>query len=303
MPPRPAKQQPRPPARGAPRVGNLPHFTADEQSVLNRIRPVRAENYSAGIKIMLYGVSGSGKTTLWSTFPGPILAILASGGLQPGELLSVATPENEDRISEVPLHQTSEMRELLEFLHSGDGQRFQTVVLDHVTGYQDLVLKEILGLETIPVQKNWGMARQDQYGQCVAQCKEAFRGLLNLPVNVVFVGQQRTFGSGGDGPSSDLIAPTVGVGVMPGLAQWLNPAVDYIGQTCIRAKMQETTTTIGGQPIKMMERVKGEVEYCLRTGPDDVYTTKFRRPRGLDPLPEFIVDPTYDKIIELIRGA
>lgn len=289
--PSPAKQFPgRNTQRGPP-------LAAGAGSVLDRIKPIAFDD--TGIKILLYGRSGTGKTTLWATFPGPILAITASGGLRPGELRSIDTPEYRKKVSEVALHDTSEMRVLLQ--HLAETPRFKTVVLDHVTGYQDLCLKEILGLQEIPVQKSWGLASQAQYGQCVTQCKEAFRHLLNLNANVVFIGQERTFG---EGKESEVIDPTVGVNLMPQLAQWLNPAVDYIGQTCIRPKLRTVQTQLAGETVTMQERVAGAVEYCLRTGPHANYITKFRRPKGFGmDLPEYIVDPDYAKIMKLIKAS
>lgn len=250
---------------------------------------------SDALKILLYGHTATGKTTLWATFPHPILAILCSGGLEPGELRSIDTPENRRRIIPRPLNEPEDLPGLV---NKALVQGYRTVVLDHATGYQDLVLKDILGLKEIPVQKNWGMARQEQYGQAVQQCKEAFRALINLPCNVVFVGQERT---SSEDKVSDVISPNVGVSLFPSLAGWLNPAVDYIAQTFIRPRMIESTTTIAGQQVTTTQRGKGHV-YCLRTGPDDTYTTKFRVPRRGGTLPEYIEDPSYDKIRALISG-
>ena len=57
---------------------------------------------------------------------------------------------------------------------------------------------------------------------------------------------------------------------------------------------------IAGALAVRHERTKG-VDYCLRTEPHDTFMTKFRLPRGT-PLPECVVDPTYDKVMALIRG-
>lgn len=247
---------------------------------------------SEGIKMLIYGRSGSGKTTLWSSFPGPILAILCSGGTRPGELKSIDTPENRKKITPKICTSVAQCKELI-----SEATDYQTVVLDHGSGLQDLTLKEILGLEELPAQKSWGMATQQQYGQSSLMCKEVFRSLLSLPNNVVIVAQEREFGSES---GSDLIAPTVGAALTPSVTGWLNPACDYVVQTFIRPVMKEQTTKIGTKEMKQLVRGKG-VEYCLRTEPHDVYTTKFRVPKG-HPLPECIVDPTYTKIVNIIRG-
>lgn len=267
------------------------------KSVLDRIAPI---GFSAddGIKILIYGKSATGKTTLCGTFPGPILFIICSGGDKPGELRSIDTLENRKRISQVVLEHTSEMREIVKYIKA-EG-KFKSVVLDHASGMQDLTLKEILGIEELPAQKTWGLATQAQWGQSTMMCKEMFRQLLSLPTNVAIIAQERTFGGSDDANLSDMIHPTVGAALTPSLTGWLGPACDYVVQTYLRAKTKKVVTEIAGEKIETIERDKG-IEYCVRTEAHEVFQTKFRVPRGTK-IPDAIVDPTYDKILRLIRG-
>ena len=252
---------------------------------------------SKGVKVLVYGRSGTGKTTFWASFPGRILTLLCSGGKQPGELRSINTPENRKKIDARVIRNTDQLRGMLE-----TADQYATVVLDHASGLQDLTLKEILGLDELPVQKSWGMAGQQQYGQSSLMVKELLRSLLSLPQNVVIVGQERTFGGGDEAGTSDIIMPTVGAALTPSVVGWLNPACDYVVQTYLRPRMVTATTKVGEKQIVTSTRGKG-VEYCLRTEPHDVFTTKFRVPRGGKPLPECIVDPSYDKMMKLVQGA
>lgn len=272
--------------------------TTPSSGVLSRIKPIGFDE-ADGLKLLLYGRSGTGKTTLWATFPGPILAIIASGGNKTGELRSIDTPEYRDKISAVTLHNSGEMKELVELAKGGE---YATVVLDHASGLQDLILKEVLNLDELPAQKSWGMARQQDYGQTAAQAKEYLRALLNLDCNVVVVAQEREYKDEGNG---EVIQPFVCAYLMPSILAWLHPAVDYIGETFIRQKEITKETKIGsGKDAKILAqkvKVKGQVEYCLRTAPDPVYATKFRVPKG-SPLPDVLVDPTYDSIYGLIKG-
>lgn len=265
-------------------------------SVIDRISALGTQDNF--LKVLLYGKSGTGKTTLWATFPGPILGIICSGGNKTGEVRSINTPEYRKKIKMVTIQESTEVGELVSYVQSNGA--FKTIVLDHVSGLQDLVLKEILGLDELPAQKSWGLATQQQYGQCTQQVKEYLRALLNLDLNVVILGQERTFDSTDEGPGSEMLQPTVGVALTPSLAGWLNPACDYILQTFKRAKMIRTVTKVGTKQVTTEKRGKG-VEYCLRTEPHDVYTTKFRVPKGR-PLPDVIVDPSFDKINRLIQG-
>lgn len=248
---------------------------------------------SDGIKINVYGRSGTGKTTLWATFPGPILCLICSGGKRPGELRSIDTAEYRKKITPRVLRESTQVRENIE-----DVGEFQTVVLDHASGLQDMVLKEILGIEELPAQGSWGMAKQQDWGTAAMQVKEILRALLSLRCNVVVIAQEREFNTDTE---SELVMPYVASAMTPSVVGWLNPACDYICQTYIRPKMVQQKVSVAGKEQVTLKRGKG-VEYCLRTAPHDVFTTKFRVPRGVE-LPESIVDPTYDKIMELIRGG
>lgn len=257
------------------------------------------------ITMLVYGESGSGKTTFVGTFPGKILWLVCSGGNRPEELKSIDTPANRKRIRPVVIDSTDKFREEVE--RAADG-RYDTVVLDHVTGFSDLVIKELLGLDRVPVSKakaagkgeSWSLVSQQQYGQLAVIAKEAFRDMLNLPGNVVFIAQERAFNVKDDG-GVDVLKPTVGAALTPSLAGWLNPACSYVGQMFKRPRMEEKVREgTNGKQVVTLVRGRG-VEYCLRTEPHDVYMTKFRRPGGKD-LPEVIVNPTYDKVKALIDG-
>lgn len=272
-----------------------------DQSAVDRIRSI-GFSPNDGIKLLLYGKSGTGKTTFWATFPKPILAIVCSGGKKPGELRSIDTPEYRKTVSQVTLKNSGEIRELLQV-----ASNYGTVVLDHASGLQDMILAEILGLNELPAQLGWGTASREQYGRCALQCKEMFRALISLSINVVIVAQERVFGGSEESDSSgeSVIAPTIGAGLIPSVTGWLNPACDYVCQTFLRAKMEVKKTTIGeGKQSRSIETKQrtGKVEYCLRTGPDETVMTKFRLPKGHE-LPQCIVDPDYDKLIELIQDS
>jgi hypothetical protein len=252
------------------------------------------------VRLLLYGQSGTGKTTCWSSFPDPVLALVCSGGRKPGELRSINTPDNRRRITPKIVTTTDHLKGLLEEEALG----YATVVLDHVSGLEDLVLKQLLGLDELPAQRSWGLASQQQYGQCTLQCKEYLRAMLNLPGNVVVVGQERVFKGKDDGTADDVIRPTVGVGVMPSLAAWLMPACDYVVQAFKRQRTSSESRVVNGREVTTERRERG-IDYCLRTGPHDTYCTKFRVPKGRE-LPEYVTlgpdDSAYAVIMSLIQG-
>ena len=126
--------------------------------------------------------------------------------------------------------------------------------------------------------------------------KQLLRVFLDVQCNRIIIAQEREIGTDSE---DDAISPCVAAALSPSVVGWLNPAVDYICQTRIRGKTRTKTIKIGRKTKKVTSRAKG-VEYVLRTGPHDIFTTKFRVPMG-SILPEEIVDPTYSKIKNLIE--
>jgi len=259
-------------------------------SILNRT--IDYEN--TGLKLNLYGRSGTGKTTLWSTFPKPILAIICSSIQDAGELLSIPKAMRK-HIKAVELEDSAEIREVVNY--QNESEHYATVVLDHATGLQDFVMREILGLSEIPVQLNWGAATQAQYGEAGIKMREYLRALLQLKCNVVIVAQERAFNTGEE--RNEVLLPYIASALMPSVVGWLNPACNYIAETFIRTKTIEKKVKIRNK-TKTIQVSTEEVEYCLRTGASGVYTIKFRVPIGEKKIPSVIVDPTYDKITAML---
>jgi hypothetical protein len=263
-------------------------------SVLDRISDIDfAED--EGIAMLIYGPSKTGKTTLAATFPGKILWVIVSGGNKPGELRSINTAEYRKKVKRVELETAEELRELIAF--QAETNTFKTMVVDHVTGLQDLVMSEILG-KPIPAQKSWGDAKQQDYGKCALIVKDILRNMLGLSCNRIILGQERTFEGKED---NEIVTPTIGVALQPSIAGWLYPAVDYICQTFKKRKTETKTVRIGGKDMETTTNLKG-FDYCLRTGPHEVYTTGFRLPKGQE-VPEYLVDPDYKDIMALINGG
>ena len=272
-------------------------------SLLSRVTPV-AQVDSGGLHISLYGRAKTGKTRLISTFPKPVVIIGGEDGTRSirnakdvyfVRVIIDGTPEPEDgkfvTVSELP----ALVDELVD-RNSG----YATIAVDTASALQDLVLAKILGLSEIPTQKSWGMATREQYGQCGIQLKTVLRKLMDASwKNVVVTAHERSFNE--DASDTDILFPTVGSALTPSVAGWLNGACEYICNTFIKEKTVAKNVTIAGKVKTVNEKVKG-ADYCLRVGPDPVYMTGFRVPLGSPDLPEYIVDPTYDKIMKLVNG-
>lgn len=268
-----------------------------------------------GMRVLLYGTSGTGKTTLAATFPGPILWLICSGGDKPGEMRSIDTPELRRKIQPRVIQSVDQFYECLSTaLEAGQDIRsvenlgrikcrFGTVVLDHATGFADMVLSEIIG-KPIPAQKAWGLATMQQYGQQGLRIKDALRKMLSMSCNAVVIAQERTFNSkdeqGAAVETNDGIRPTVGAALSPSVVGWLNPSCDYVVQTYKRTRTEIREHEMAGKKLTTEHKTR-EIEYCLRTGPHDTITTKFRLPRGR-PLPDCLVDPSFEKLQAVIKG-
>jgi len=232
------------------------------------------------IRLVVYGQSRTGKTTLWASFPGPILALVCSSGLRPGELRSVDTPENRKKITAKVIRSTEQYVKILK----EEAPRFATVVLDHVGGLQDLDLKEVMGLEEVPLQRPVIGDNKATWGRVAIDVKELFRPLLNLPGHVVVVGHERTFSGNEEDRSSEVISPVVNVAVTPSICLFLNREFDFTVQTFLRPRFIKQK--VGDMDV--VSDVRAGTEYCLRTGAHDTFYTKFR---CSDPsvLPEAVV--------------
>ena len=191
------------------------------------------------------------------------------------------------------IQSTDDIQEIL----LADLSKYKSFLVDTASSLQDMVLKEVLGLEQLPAQRSWGMASQQQWGQVALKTKEYLRAFLTLPGNVIVNAQEREFKASED---NEIVVPNVGSALSPSVTGWLNPACDYIGQTFIREETIIKKTTVGTKVMSTTVKT-GKMQYCFRVGPSDIFTTKFRLPRGTE-LPEFIVNPTYESIVKLISG-
>jgi hypothetical protein len=257
--------------------------------ILDEVTPV-GDMPDTGMKVCLYGRSKTGKTTLACTFPKPLLLVGTEDGTK-----SVRSFAGVDFIR---LGSTSQVDEIAATMADSN---YKSVVLDTAGGLQDMILKEILGLDDLPVEKSWGMAGREQWQSCGVQSKERLRALLDLSdvgVNIIVIAHERNFNDEG---GSDLIFPTVGAALTPSTAGWLNGACDYLCQTFLREQTTTKEVKVAGKPGALMTTRTGKVEYCLRIGPHPVYMTGFRRVHvDGEVMPDVLVNPDYGKIRKVI---
>lgn len=240
---------------------------------------------------VFYGRSGTGKTTISSTFPKPLLLLdINDQGTD-----SIADIKD---IKVMEVSQWSDVEDVYWWLQKNPNE-FKTVVIDTVTQMQGLAIEKVMANNKKDAAKSgdWGSMSRREWGDVAQLMKTWVVNFRNLPMEVIFLAQERVFNIDEDNDTNvdeNLLMPEVGPRLSPSVASTLNAAVSVICNTFCRIREYE-------KEIKGKKVIKRNTEYCLRVGPNPVYITKLRKPKSVMP-PSVIVDATYEDIIEAIRG-
>lgn len=260
--------------------------TPSFEGVTKRIQNV--SSIEKPMRVALYGRAGSGKTTLACTFPNTLLLDIKDEGTD-----SVADVKG---LKVLAAEDWDDIEQVYWYLEGGK-HSFKTVVIDTVTQMQDFAIAEVLSKKKKKVEDagGFGTLTRQEWGDVASLLKVWIMNYRNLPINVVFIAQERVFNAGEESDDPDgQIAPEVGPRLMPSVASTLNAAVDLLGNCFIRESVQK-------------KRVKGKIEekrspqYCLRIGPHAYYATKVRKARSVT-IPRFLVDPEYGDLIDMKTG-
>lgn len=275
--------------------------------VLDRLEDM--DSSATTYKVCLYGGPKTGKTTLACDFPKPILLIGTEDGrksvgtIPGGRYVRLRAPDEVRILAEAVANDRITLPKGPKDGGFGD-KPYRTVVLDTGGGLQDLVMKDILGLDELPMQKSWGMADKKTWGIIGGQTKDHLKTLLNLAElygkNVVVVAHERNFKEDEDSPGSEMLMPVVGAAMSPSVSNWISAECDYIGQCFCRPQKKEVVKTVNKQEIKKLIST-GKSEFCLRLITDGVHRAGLRVPRNT-PTPEIVVNPTFELLSTVIQG-
>lgn len=250
--------------------------------IRSRIHPIA--ELPRVITILLYGRAGTGKTTIAGTFPGPVLLVdISEKGTD-----SVSDVEGMEVLK---AESWSDIEDVYWMLKDED-HPYKTVALDAVHAMQDLAIKKAKG----PARADDEQTTKHDYMKASGLMKTwlvNFRDLEEKGIHVVFICHDRRT-DGEEGVDDEgMLSPEVGPRLMPSLASLLTGAVKVVGHTFIKETLQKSAT--------LGKKATRKIDYCLRIGPHGYYTTKIRSPKDSE-TPEFLKDPTFKKILGVLKG-
>lgn len=256
-----------------------------KSEIASRIKPVAKAGKPRSS--VIYGRSGTGKTTLACSWPGP-------------KLLIDIKDEGTDSVSDLKdvdvleVEEWSDLDDIYWMLKDGS-HKYRTVIIDTLTQAQSILVNEIAGhkVKSGKAAGDWGTMSKQDWGEVSSRLKTLVSNFRDLPMEVVFIAQDRVFNIDEEADDNAL-EPEIGPRLMPSVRDHVCAAVSLVGHTFIRENITK-------KKVKGREVERRSEEYCLRLGPNAYYITKLRKPIDVE-LPEFLTNPTYEDIVAIITG-
>jgi hypothetical protein len=257
-------------------------------------KPVQEVKYNGSTA--LYGRSGTGKTTLSASWPKPILYL----NIKDNGTDSISDVED---IDVVHIDSSEDLQEQILWCHKQASKGklpYKTIVLDTMSQLQGILVVELAEKLKLKLPKgkkpgDFGSLTRQHWGVISGDMKAVIMDIRNLPVESVFIAQERVFNLPDEEDDGvDQLEPEVGPKLMKSVKDDLNASVSIIGNTFIRVKVIKKK--VDGKTVREVKK-----QYCLRVGPNEVYTTKIRKPKGIE-APDYIIDPTFRKLKDIMRG-
>lgn len=299
--------------------------TISPTSILARGIDATAINYDR-LRCCFYGENGTGKTTLLGTFPKP-LALFSFEPQRSGGCGSIANvqgikvyrrgSEEDVREGEAEFTKVGEAVEMARELRRTRGGGFVTIGVDSATSLEWACLEELMQAagKEMPTSLNFGVVPDGMYPARTEKCKEVLREFLDIPCHVVVTAKEKDHNPPKEERRSektgkiqpDLRNPKVrglgkesyyGPGMGWSAAMYLVDGCMYVG----RMEQVEEMINVENPLTKEVEYVKtGRYVIALRCRKHHNYVARFQC-SDRERVPEFLVDPTYERILEVISG-
>lgn len=240
------------------------------RSVKKRIVPVgEAMPY---VNVLVYGRNGKGKTRFAATAPKPIIADINEHGTQ--------SVRNYPGVDVFHVKNWADLTYFYWYLREGD-HKYQSVILDTITQAQAMCLKHVLKeAEDRDPNRPPAMPDRRTWGQMGELLKPVLLNFRNLPMNTVFVAQERVDrGSEEDEDATTRIVPDLS----PGVRGTAMASVSVMGRIYQ-----------GRRRIGKGKKEKVVWETRMLVGPHEDYETKDRT----GALGTIVRNPTMDMVIE-----
>lgn len=262
------------------------------------------------IKINIYGGNRVGKTTLACTFPKPLLLISfelaeAGGAESVADVQGVRFLQDQKHFIG-----TKGFQALVEELKQDT--LYKTAVLDGLTSMQDRILAELLGLEKLPEQQEFGGVGKATYQKRSEVMKEALRPFMGLKKNLVILAKEKDHRPKEDKEKMDFTpaflrkmgldsyyASEVGGSI----AGWVQDVCPYITRMFLAPETVTKKIKVPGTN-KEIDRTEetGRTVHRLRILYHPNFATGSRTLRSIG-LPEYLDEPDYDKIVKTYKGT
>lgn len=247
----------------------------------------------------LYGRSGTGKTTLSASWPKPILFLnVKDNGTDSirnyGEDIDVKHIESAEDWDEIILWCYAEVKR--------GKLPYKTIVVDTMTQLQGIHVNDVMAererkSKKLPRGKragDFGTLQQQDWGIVSGLMKKAIEDVRGLPLESVFIAQEKaTVPDDEHDDGVEVLLPEVNVRLIKSVAADLNASVSIIGHTFIRVK--DVKSEKKGRKLTIKK------QFCLRLGPNEIFMTKVRKPKGIE-APDYIVDPSHAKLMAIVKG-
>jgi AAA domain len=247
------------------------------RSIESRIRPLNS--VERHVAMLCYGDQKTGKTVFACTFPKPLLLI---------DVMEEGTDSviDVDGVDVVPVESTGDMEDLYWMLDGDTTHKYKSVVIDQMTGLQNLVIREMKEKKNQRPDDVFSQRSYGQLGGWMTQWILNYRNLIKHNMHVCFLSHQKRISA--DEEDDDRLTPEITTALTGSITNFLLGAVSVIGNQFVRESYDKKTK-------------ETEMQYCMRLV-SGFYRCGIRRPVSAGPVPEYIKDPTFDKIIKLSKG-